>query len=73
MGYRAAICKAVPGIKVLDDISFDKKDMSAEKMMTEEELASRSSLFTLSEGGMEKDWKIVQNSLKHHQAERGKS
>lgn len=60
-GYRDAVHKAVPGIKVLDDLPFDSKLDCVDK---KEKLASRSSLFALSEAGMEKDWHILKHTIK---------
>lgn len=66
-GYRAAIHEVVPGIKVLDDVPLSLgKEVGTE-------LASRSSVFMLSEAGMKKDWRIIQESIKQGwQVEDGK-
>ena len=68
-GYRAAIHKTLPGIKVLDDVPLHH---SKEVGTGDEETASRSSMFVLNEAGMGKDWQILQESIKQgRQVEHG--
>ena len=66
-GYRDAIHESIPGIKILDDVPFDSEEVvkKSGKGSKEEDLACRSSLFVLSEAGMEEDWQILQHSIKH--------
>ncbi|XP_064392424.1 leucine-rich repeat-containing protein 56-like [Halichondria panicea] len=55
-GYRSAIFESMPNLKSLDD----KKPVST----SEDGLSSHSSLFVLSEAGMERDWQLVNEGIK---------
>lgn len=55
-GYRSAIFESMPNLKSLDD----KKPIST----SEDGLSSHSSLFVLSEAGMERDWQLVNEGIK---------
>ena len=74
-GYRAAIHEAVPRISVLDDVPLcGGQEVGGGGGAKETDLSARSSVFVLSEAGMEKDWHIVQKSIKEGlQVDRGES
>ena len=62
-GYRSAIHEAVPQLKVLDDVPLTEEGESrgGEDASC---LTSRSTLFAVSEAGVESDWRLVQQSIK---------
>lgn len=64
-GYRAVIREAVPGISVLDDVPLcGGQEVGGGAGVKEPDLSAPSSVFVLSEAGMEKDWHILQKSIK---------
>ena len=63
-GYRSAIFKAMPNLKTLDDLT-QSEDVQAACQTDEGALSSHSSLFVMSEAGMEKDWRLVTSGIKH--------
>lgn len=73
-GYRAAIREAAPNLQVLDDLPLREKPKGGTAVAgKEEDMTACSSVFALSEAGMEKDWRIVQQSIKQGlQLERGR-
>ena len=65
-GYRSSIFKAIPSLKLLDDLPHSKAEVPTVGGVTKDHaLSSRSSLFVLSEAGMERDWQIVQAGIKN--------
>ena len=61
----------MPQLKVLDDTPLTEKEEEEEEKVEGEKdedhsslLTSRSTLFALSEAGVESDWRIVQQSIK---------
>ena len=74
-GYRAAVCEVVPTLQVLDDMPLRPVPEDQEVgVAKEEDMSARSSLFSFNETGMEKDWQILQQSIKQGlQLEQGQS
>ena len=62
-GYRSAIHEAVPQLKILDDVPLTEEGESGGGEDSGS-LASRSTLFAVSEAGVESDWRLVQQSIK---------
>ena len=62
-GYRSAIREAVPHLKCLDDSPLTCEEEGGGER-EEPSLSSRSTLFAVSEAGVESDWRIVQESIK---------
>ena len=56
----------MPQLKVLDDAPLTKEEEGGEGGEKDDHssLSSRSTLFALSEAGVESDWRIVQQSIK---------
>ena len=61
-GYRSAIHQAVPQLKFLDDLPLTSEAEGEER--EDSSLSSRSTLFAVSEAGVESDWRIVQQCIK---------
>ncbi len=59
-GYRAVISKAIPGIKILNLVPLEQEKMD----VSDGGLMSQSTLFSVSDTGTEKDWHILQSSIK---------
>lgn len=63
-GYRAVIHEAVPSIKVLDDVVLAEEGGGDGEVKGDiDNLDDRSTAFT-SDAGMQKDWQILQLSIK---------
>lgn len=58
--YRSAIFEAMPNLTTLDDQSPLEEPLSTDKGG----LSSHSSVFVLSEAGMERDWQLVAEGIK---------
>ena len=54
----------MPNLKTLDDLPQSEEVQTASNT-DEGGLSSHSSLFVLSEAGMEKDWQLVTSGIKH--------
>ena len=61
-GYRSAIHEAVSQLKFLDDLPLTGEQEGEER--EDSSLSSRSTLFAVSEAGVESDWRIVQQCIK---------